>query len=554
MPNRPISRTNVPKFRGRVSRQNPTTSINSPSVGGGIVTNIHPTNIQNEEFQDQVNFRVDYDQVTYRGGLVPVGATTSIDPAQITRIISWRRAAGNTSFICITANNAYWTSDFILYTLLTPTPSLVGVLNLYPSYTIAADRAFIATGYDVIREALLGPNTLNPLGNAPRYRYIFSFFNRILGCYLYDPIAVDIRPTRIGWSGDLNFSEWNPNVDFTAGFVDLIETPADTADEIRGGFGFANIALILRERSLWAITRQPSGTNPFAFSCINPLIGCDLPGTATQILNGIVWADNGSQNVYVYQVGTDKPEKIGTPINNLLFHDIAISSRVTSTYNVNEEVYSIIINFATTSQCRVYSYSFKTNKWWREEFYEISTINDGSVTSNNLTIDDLIGTIDQINGTIDSLVSATTLGRRLYADSTRRIILVENPDVTTDYRFTGTNSTRNIDRILYSKRYEQTQNDFLFTRFRLTLRLEIVNTTSNLIIEFSKDGGVTWTTYKTIPASMLPVGQDYLITCSKTVRCKTFEWRLRSSDGIPLTVSDYEIIGSSSGFSKAGVK
>ena len=503
-------------------------------TNGGLVTRYDPSNIEDSQFSGIVNAYIRNDRTGRRPGNT---VYSSVNANKVLLLAEYPRYSGTSAIIRGTPTTIHSITS-------TGTTAIAGSLigGAYDRFRSAVvnDRFFFTNnGANPVQEVNLTTNTFGNLGNAPNYKFITSFNNRILAANLG---GGSTNPNQIGWSGNLNFAEWNPLTDPSAGYVSLIDSASDYLDPITGIFGFTETALMLRERSLWGISRQSSATNPFNFFAISPNIGCDCPYTAAQIHRGIAWFDLRTGNAYVYTVGMSAPESIGDPIQATLTSQISNTSIVFGSYNTVDDEYSILIPYENSSLVRIWTYSFRNKTWSYDERINISSASSFAYDSAPITIDQLAGTIDNLSGTIDNLQSAfANKNVRRFYGTTNGKILLENPTAITDNGGTEPYITTLTSKVYYIPRYSQ---------YVTTLRFGYLPKTASAYdntryygtfqVQYSKDGGITWTNFKTITWYDSDIGAHKIILCRKNIRASQFAWRIVGNNDL-FELVDYEL-------------
>lgn len=494
---------------GRYSEQEDT--LVEARINGGMVTSIDSADIQNNQFVDLKNVHVRYDKTSRRHGLIKF---TPLKPNnnRVLLFTAYERFDKSVTLMRFTSSTIHSGS-------LSAWTPVVGVLNGSNedrfTTSIANDRMFFANnGADPIQE--INGLVFAQAGNAPNYRYLTSFNNRLVAANL---AGAPNNPIKIGWSGNLNFTEWDTGVDPSAGFQILIDSPTDYADDITGIFGFTDEALILRERSLWRMTKQPAASSPFAFSIVAPGIGCDSPYSAISIRNGIAWFDFRTGTVYAYTANMAEPEPIGRPIENTLIEQVVDVSKIFAGYNTVTDEYSLAIPNAASESVRIWTYNFRTRAWWCDEYDNISSVNNIDYSSATLVIDDLVGTIDSLVGTIDSLVNNAAIASRFFGRPTGEI-MIQSKNADTD------------DGVAYntqiiSKTFSIPRRATYISKLRIEFQPLKAGSFS---VYYSKDGGLTWVLYKVVSWSDL--SKRKLATFTKNLRCDLFTWKLVSTSGL----------------------
>jgi hypothetical protein len=402
-----------------------------------------------------------------------------------------------------------------------------------PGFITINDRFFFATGVDPIKEINFAANTYATLGNAPKYKYMCGFFNRIVGANLYDSSSPN--PVQVGWSGDLNFGVWDSATDISAGSTPLVEAQADFADPITGLFGFAQVMLILRERSLWLVTKQPSASDPFQFQASFPTLGCDTPASATQKRNGIIWYDRRTNQIFDYTIG-QAPVPIGDGIRSLLGSRVTGTNLVQGTYDPINDRYHLLIFSNTSSTTTAAVYDFRTQSWSYDEFQNLYSISALDASSSGLMIDDLAGTIDDLVGFIDDLVNSQVNQANVYYGSTTGELYEEDNSVDTD---SGAAFTMEMD----SKVFNLPASDISVSR--LLFKLD-VRRAGSFNLEFSRDAGSTWTAYKTV--TLAELGR-HIITAPKQITTSEYAWRITSTEGL-FDILEYRVEGFATALTK----
>src|SRR5690606_38652402 len=246
-------------------------------VSMGMITSLDPEDIPNEAVIDAANIRVRYDKTSRRPG-TNLLEPTKPDSNTILKLYNFKRNSGDQDFIRFTADGLYRRGASSWIPIV---GTLTGSVTDRYSVVTAFDKlVFSNNGVDNIQVVDISTDTFAPLGNAPRYKYITAFANRIIGAY-YNETGTE-NPAQVGWSADQLITEWDPLTDISAGSGPLIESPGDLADFITGIQGFTNVLVITRERSIWLATKNPSASQPLNFFCAIPGIGCGCPHSRSE--------------------------------------------------------------------------------------------------------------------------------------------------------------------------------------------------------------------------------------------------------------------------------
>ena len=389
----------------------------------------------------------------------------------------------------------------------------------------AVDRVFVTNnGVDPIRELDVVNNVILALGNAPRFKYICFVADRIVGAYLKGTDITGDNPTLVGWSGDINFSEWDPTVDFSAGDDPLYESQSPYSEFLTGIFGFESVVLVMRQRSIVLGTLQPSATDPFYFYTAVPGFGSDSPDTIQQIPGGVIFYDFRTRMVYSYMVGQTLPELIGLPISETLTNQIIDNTLLFSSFDPINLEYQLCIPVASSLTTRIWTYNLKTQAWSFDEVNNVSSIDNVEFSQATGTIGDLVGTIGNLLGEIVDLSPSVNVSTRFYSLSTGDI---EQYDPTLDVDDSGSYTTT-----IQSKIFELPMLDASFQRVRLEV---VVRKATTLILSYSKDNGVTWSVYKSVDLAPIVSGNNnnrQLVIASKHIRSRQLQFKIDSSNGL----------------------
>jgi hypothetical protein len=394
------------------------------------------------------------------------------------------------------------------------------------SVTTLLNRFFCSNnGVDVIQELDLTGNTYADLGNAPAYKYITAYYNRIVGAYN----TTSLNPIEVGWSGDINLDEWDPVTDPSAGSNPLYDTPTNYADQITGLFTFGDYLIIPRERSIYLATKQPIATVPFYFYPAVLNIGSDLPYSICIVKNGICFADRRTRMVYYYEVGTSAPIPIGQQIYNILNIANLDPDTIYSGYDPYHQEYVLGVPSASSTVTTQYIFNFKTQVWYTEVINNASFIGSSPFSAQTAAIQDLIGNIEDLTGDIDSLSPSTTFPTR-FVGLTNGDILQSSDSADTDGGVTYT-----FD--IQSKTFEENGFDFYVKRLNLIF---MPIKTGSFSVYYSTDNSNTWTLYKDVSVSSTDIGDRQLVTCVKLIKCRQYSFRITSTSGL-FSITHYEI-------------
>lgn len=402
---------------------------------------------------------------------------------------------------------------------------------------VASDRFIFANnGANVIQEIDTVADEYIPLGNAPEYKYITGFANRIVGANLG---GASPNGAQIGWSGDLNIDEWDPLVDESAGFTPLVDSPSDLGDFITGVFGFANYMIVMREQSIWMATKQPIPSEPFNFYTAFPGIGSDCPGSIVVTLNGVTWVDQRTATVWNYQPG-QAPVPIGRSIENELMAGLNDRDVVFASYNSIKNKYTVCIPQVGANYVTAWTYDFRSQGWTKNEYEGVTSLDDVDFSTGVVTIDQLPDIpIDQLTGTIDELSpDVDSVPTRMFGRNEGNI-LVEDQNAYTDPPLFGSqNTTGKFTTELVSKSFSLPTDDGYFAEVRIGY---IPRAVAPMSLYYSRNGGRTWNTDPiTITPDASKVGEPCLFRLVRQVLARRFSWKLVIEAG-QIEVIEYEV-------------
>lgn len=441
--------------------------------------------------------------------------------------------AANAIVALETAANAAWATATL--TGGRDAGSLIGGVHDYFQAAVILNKfVFANNGADVLQEYDVVADTYVPLGNAPKYKYITGFYNRVVGAYLNESGTNGVQ---LGWSGDGNATEWDPLVDESAGSTPLVESPSDLADFLSGVFGFTNVMAILRQQSIWLSTKKPIPTDPFHSYSAFPGVGCDAPYSAKITQNSLTWGDRRTGTIWSYEPG-GKPVPIGRPIEKSLFAGINDEQHIFADYDSIQNEYVFCIPQASGNFVICWTYNFRSGTWDKDEREAITILSTADLSSGIMTIDQLPGTIDGLTGTIDSLSpSQPVVPTVAYGRSDGEVCLETQDDaITVDPPVAGSAGTYETE--LLSKCFTLPTDDVYIAEIRVNL---IPKAIGSVRLEASKDGGVSLSSVsksKTFVGNQ--IGKSTLVRWVRQIKCRRYAWRLTASNG-QFDVLDYEV-------------
>jgi hypothetical protein len=497
-------------------------------LNGGMISSYDPQNLDNGQFPLLKNMVTRFDHTSRRNG------AKLFTPAKpnANKILGWflyQKGDGSEKLIRLTRNTIHAASAGAWVALGG------GVLTGSDSdkwrTTILEDRMFATNnGADVIQEIDIVGNVYTNLGNAPKYKYIAGFGDRVVGFFLAGGVPV---ATQLGWSGNRNYAQWNPLVDQSAGSKVLTTSASDSGDFASGIFSFGSVLVLVRNKSIWEATLQPIAQDPFNVYQRVPNIGSDAPDSIAKTPAGIVFADSRTSGIYVYSLGGGI-EVISDPVKSDIFNSITDPTLLFGSYNQTTREFSLGVGSDISTLVREWTYNFDNKSWAYNEYDSISIIANLDYASGGITIDDLVGTIDALVGTIDNLAPGKSSTK--FYGRTDGELLFDSTTVDTDNSVAFTSEMRSKDFTLPSKK-----------RYINRLHIEYLpRLAGNMSVYFSKDGGVTWNFWKTVNFGSLDLNTYKEIVCKKNIFCRRFMFKVESTAG-NFELIKYAIYGDDSG-------
>ena len=502
-------------------------TISIPTLDGGMNTKSDPADLDNSEFTVAQNVFIRNQKVTRRFG-ISLLSPAKPDSNTIKRLYTAKQYDGTVVQLRFAQNSIYRRTEGAWIEIV---PSASSILAPANNIISTDDRHFFSNnGANVIQEVVLGSDSYSSLGNAPRYKYITSFYNRIIGANLVGGAPI---PIQVGWSGDFNFGEWDTNVDPSAGFAPLEESQSDYADAITGLFGFANQMIILREQSIWLANKIP-GTNPFFFFTAVPSVGCDVPNSVQKIPGGIVFYDRRTNSLYSFTI-KEGIKDIGVPIEDSIYASISDPDKVFSVFDPIELEYKLCCPLQGTNTVRCWTYSFKNDKMWYDDFDNITSADTVLFEEPTVFIQDLSGNIENLLGNIEDLGPPLVPTASLWFGRTDGDINIQDEATVTGFTSIITSKTWTAGKDV----------DFYIQRLSFTYQ---VLASGSFEIQYSKDNQLTWITHKTVTISSANIGKRLKVTCAKSIKSRQFNWRVVSSSG-SFSLIDFKAIIESAGYS-----
>lgn len=494
-------------------------------VNGGMITSIDAADIPSSALQDAKNVRVRLDKTITREGSTLL-TPTKPDSDSVLLVYSYRTNDGSSFTLRFTKDNVHQRSS----SWVGLTGTLTGAVTDRFQAVTAFNQCVFTNGVDPIQVVNSTASNHTQLGNAPIYKYITSFYNRVIGFNFVHATTPD--PVQIGWSADGVITEWDPLNDFSAGSSPLIESPGDFSDFGTGVFGFTNVMVILREKSVWLATKQPSASFPFNFFAAVPGKGCTAPYSAAVVPGGLVWVDPRTQRVYAYSP-SGQPESIGEQIEKSLFSSIQNPDDVFASYNTRNDEYTVALPFVGSTALRLWTFNFRTKAWSYDEREGLTCLNDIDSLASSVYVEDLPGYVENLSGYIEDLSG-------IEDSATTRVFGFNNGNVEVEDAGTLKDNGVSFESSITSKDFYWPVVTTSFVKLKFEFN---ILTPVTITLQYSRDLGETWINAKAVTYS--DVGQNILVY-QKLIRSRKLTFRIFSTDGM-WELIDYEIHGVGSG-------
>lgn len=498
----------------------------SATLSKGMISNIDKADIPNEALTWVQNGRVRFDKTSRRPGR-KLYILVKPNSSRIVRLFDLER--GSTSRVLLRATTAgVHYSDGVVWTALAG-PVLVGSVDIPAWIVNVLDTIILANGINRLQKIDLNNNTITDLSSkAPIARYVTGAFNRVVAASTGESGR---RLVTVAWSGDGNLSEFDPLKDPSAGSSPIIDSPGDVADFITGIFGFDNLLVLVRKHSLWLATKQPSAINPFNFFNAFPGLGSNIPGSIAGVQDGIAFLDLETEDAWHYAPG-QSPRRIGGLVRNEIFKSMSDPAKIFSGgYRKGPEYLVGVPQSGGT--VKIWIHNFINESWAFDEVPDATAVLSVGEFSDYTSFDELTGTFDALVGTFDGLSVTPKETQALYVARSDGDIHVEDALLVQDNLVNYTFDAR-------SKEFKFPREDITFTKLLIEYEAQIAG---SITILYSKDGGQTWVTAKTISTT---VGGSKLIKFTKNIKTRRLMWRLTATDGT-FGLLNYEVYVSAGG-------
>ena len=494
-------------------------------VNGGMVTDIDPADIKDNQASLLVNARVRRDKTTRRFG------KSSFLPAKpnsnaVVRLFDFRVGATTIYRVRFTSTDIYFTDE-------NSWTQLVGTFSGKPTdMATVLGTLVVANGVDRLRKLDLDAKTISDLGDiAPFSKYVTGFSERVVGA---NNGSSDEAAETLSWSGNRKLSEFDALEDISAGNKRLDTSPRTIVDPISGVFGFSSVMIIPRERSIWLATQNPIASDPFNTFRAVPGVGTDLSGSIAIGKEKIIFLDSRTRDVIIYSPGSPL-ETIGSPIRDTILTDITDAGALASTYLESEDEYYVTITDAST--VKVWVVNLRTSSWQYDEVPNLTSIDSLTLFSDYTSFANASGTFDAASGEFDDLDTPVVIPTLVYGYSDG-VILKEDSSVQQDNSVDYTFELR-------SKEFKIVGDDVVVTKIIIEYQ---ATTSGTIILSFSKDGGTTWIVAKTHTTL---TGKVRRLKFQKQIRTERLMWRVTATDG-QFDILGYEVDISTGGETKGG--
>ncbi len=489
-------------------------------MNGGMVADVDPANIKDHQANLLKNARVRRDKTTRRFGKSSF-LPTKPNSTAVRRMFDFK--ASETTFyrIRFTLADIYFTSG-------TAWTQLVGTFSGAPTdIATVLGTLVVANGIDRIRKLDLDAETIADLGSiAPHSKYVTGFSERVVGA---NNGSSDEASETLSWSGNRALTEFDALEDISSGNKRLDTSPRTIVDPIKGVFGFSSVMIIPRERSIWLATQNPTASDPFNTFRAVPGIGTDLSGSIAIGKEKIIFLDSRTRDVVMYSPG-NPIQSIGSPIRDTIIADITDAGAIASAYLENEEEFYITITDAST--VKVWVVNLGSGAWQYDEVPNLTSLDSLTLFSTYTSFDSATGTYDAATGTFDDLVDPVVIPTLIYGYSDG-LILQEDSSVQQD-------NAVNYTFELRSKEFKLVDEDEVVTSIVIEYQATV---SGSIILQYSRDGGTTWKTGKTVTTN---TGKVREIRLSKQIRTKRLMWRITATDG-QFDILGYEVKVSAGG-------
>lgn len=513
-------------------------------VNMGMITTIDSADIPLEALQLAKNAKVIFDKTTRRDGLILFGPAAP-NAFAVLKMASIKHPDGTGHTYRFTASTIHDLQAGVWNVIAETVPlagtnsdryQIASVLEFFAFTNNGANNVqWIDSTTDIADDLI--DNLSADLGSS-EFRYCTGFYNRVvLGALREENEAM------IAWTGEYGskatakkgLEDLDPTVNETSGFAPLVDSPSDVSDFITGVLHISSSMVVLREKSLWVGTKQPSATNPFNFYSSVPGVGCDSPFSAKVTAFGVAFLDRRSRTVYNWIPG-EYPEPIGRPIEKDIINNITDPSLVFGSYDPIEDSYTVEIPAVGSNLVREWTFYFRDKAWTYNEKEGISSFDDVELLTAAVTIDDLIGAMDDLIGTYDSLSPINVaISQRIYGRTDGTLVI---PDENTDFDIALTGGLDyEYDTVLISKAFTVPEDDIYIAKIVVEYDMRIQGT---LELWYSRNGKSAFVLGDSFTPTSAQFNVPQIITFYKVIKSRRYAWQLRATNG-QFEILSYEV-------------
>ena len=477
----------------------------------GMISSVYPANIPDGAVSLAKNVRVRYDK-TLRRNKIYLSIFNSVATG-VQGLFAFKDYAGEYKLLMFGSNGKAYKRDGSAWTLIDTFAATI-LPSIYYGAALYNDTVYVScNGQGPIHSIDSGLTTLTDLVT-PYYKYVTVFYNRVIGA---NKVGSPNNPIEIGWSADGVPTEWDNSVNETAGLGPLMESPSDSSDFITGIFGFTNVLVVLRERSIWEGTKLPSGSNPFNFYARYAGIGCDCPRSAAVIPNGLIFADTQTRGVYMYNIG-GSPELISEAVVEDMFDGTINVENVQGVYDGANREYHLHINN------KVWIYNLVTKAWVYDEFDfvyvdQITSMAYLAQLNTSVTYASVSGTY-AANANSYASYDSVEEGGIFYGNNFGYLFKADPDDTEFLPLF-----TENYSSEVESKLYEMPDDDIIINSLSFSVS---VRSECSIQLLYSKNGR----DFVPIKTFNLREGNSQLVRARVSIRARSFKWKLKSEYGL----------------------
>ena len=324
-------------------------------------------------------------------------------------------------------------------------------------------------------------------------KHLATFAGRIVAS-LANQIQWTVRDDYTDWSG------------LGSGYEDIRSAPGGRPDSQTAVVPVSDeVAYVVRSNSFWQMSQTGNFDSPFALSLIWSGAGSKWPQTVAQIPQGLICLGTGQ--IWMLTAGQGLQD-IGQAIaSDLLIADGSLQQAV-GMYDPKWNEYRLTLPSPGSGSTKVLRFNLST-QIWTEDLYPFPIRNMApTLFAQNISIDELLGSIDDLQGTIDSLSIGARQSNVVYAmgDNGRYVVqdrAANNNLPMRDVNLAGAAAASGFrvetgDAVL---------NDPMRRKECIQLQMSYqAEAEFTATFEYSYDGGQTWNflSSQTLPAANRP--------------------------------------------------